>query len=108
LLSRSGESGESTDAMLQKARAEASLPRVLQPPENVESSAPRPLEPEAAAILEKELRNPGDVSTILEHRDRFEVYRLIEITPAAWRVEAVRLAKEDFDGWYERARRKGR
>jgi hypothetical protein len=82
-----------TEELLGKAKDEASLPRVLSPPE-------------VAAVLEKELKRPGDVTTILEERDRFEVVRLIAITKESRRVDAVRFPKVDFDSWLkERARR---
>ena len=58
-----------------------------------------------ARVLEKELTKPGDVTTILETRDRFEVFRLLAVTDASWKVEAVRVAKLDFDAWFEKARR---
>ena len=57
-----------------------------------------------AAVLEKELKRPGDVTTILEERHAFEVFRLVEVTTESWRVEAVRLPKLDFDSWLERQR----
>ena len=57
-----------------------------------------------AAVLEKELKRPGDVTTILEERDGFEVFRLVEVTTQSWRVEAVRFPKLDFDSWLERQR----
>jgi len=47
----------------------------------------------------------GDVSTIFEYRDRFEVYRLLEATPSIWRVETVRFPKKEFDSWYDAERR---
>ena len=100
-LSRKSDSGESTEAMLEQARADASVPRVLEPKQEVKEPRPLPLEPQAAAVLEKELHKPGDISTILEYRDRFEVYRLLGITPSTWRVEMVHFPKRDFDSWYE-------
>lgn len=60
-------------------------------------------DPAAPAVLERQLRRPGDVSTILEHRDRFDVYRLLAITREAWKVEAVRVPKADFHRWLEGA-----
>jgi len=99
-LSRSAGTPEETDEMLRKAQAESSVPRVLTPGAPTETPKTVPLEPEAAALLEKELKKPGDVSTILEYRDRFEVYKLLEIKPATWRVNVVRFPKEDFDKWY--------
>ena len=82
-----------TEKMLEDAKT-------LKPGEPPKASAPILLEPEALAVLEKELHRPGEISTILEYRDRFEVYRLLEAQPATWRVEAVRFSKEDFDAWY--------
>ena len=63
------------------------------------------VEHEMARVLEKELTKPGDVTTILEQRDRFEVFRLLAVTEESWKVEAVRVAKVDFDAWFEKARR---
>lgn len=62
------------------------------------------VEPEARAVVARELKKPGDVSTILEYRDRFEVYRLIAATPSAWRVAMVRIPKQTFDAWYASVR----
>ena len=58
-----------------------------------------------ARVLEKELTKPGDVTTILETRDGFEVFRLLAVTDESWKVEAVRVVKLDFDAWFEKARR---
>jgi hypothetical protein len=102
VLSRKAEPGPATEELLGKAKEEASVPRVLSPPKSVEPGAPVSLDPEVAAILEKELKRPGDVTTILEERDQFEVFRLTAITDETWKVEAVRFPKLDFDSWLER------
>lgn len=104
MLSRQANPAQSTEEMLQHAQTEAVVPRVIKPGAEREPSAPLPLDPEATALLEKELHQPGDVSTILEYRDHFEVYRLIDATPERWRVEAVDFPKEDFDSWYASVR----
>jgi hypothetical protein len=107
-LSRATSEGPSTDEMLRRAQAESSLPRILTTPtEKPSDNAPFPIEPELAKVLEKELPQPGEVTTILEFPDRFDVYRLIERSDDAWRVEAVSFPKVDFDSWFERERLKG-
>jgi hypothetical protein len=78
-----------TEEILAEAQKAAALPRVLEPPRKRESNAPIPVEPELAAVVERELVKPGDVTTILEERDRFEVFRLVERTAGAWKVEAI-------------------
>lgn len=62
-----------------------------------------PLHPEAARVLESQLRHAGDVSTVLSEQHRFTVYRLIEATPEAWTVEAAIFAKRDFESWFREA-----
>jgi len=103
VISRKGEA-TSTDAMLKQAQAESALRRVLTSAEDRPES-PRPIEPEAAALLEKQLRKPDDVSNILEYSDRFEVYRLLENTSSTRRVELVVVPKRDFDEWYASVRK---
>jgi len=106
LLRRKPEVAPDTDELLRKAQAETSLPRVLAAKESGEANAPGSVDPEMARVLEKELKKAGDVTTILEERDRFEVFRLIAITKESWRVDAVRFPKVDFDSWLKgRARR---
>ncbi len=63
-------------------------------------------DPEVTVVLERELKLPGDVTTILEERDCFEVFRLIAITEESWKVEAVRFPKLEFDSWLESQIRK--
>jgi hypothetical protein len=63
--------------------------------------------PEVARVLEKDLHKPGDVTTILEDLDRFEVYRLRSITPAHWNVERVVIPKRDYYQWFEKERVRG-
>ena len=58
-----------------------------------------------ATVGYKELKKSGDVTTILEERDRFSVLRLIAVTEDSWTVEAVRFPKVDFDEWFEKARK---
>jgi hypothetical protein len=65
---------------------------------------PVPIVPELAAVLEKELRKPGDVTTVLEERDQFRVFRLLVATKETWKVEAVVYPKVDFDAWFTKAR----
>ena len=63
-----------------------------------------PVAPEMAKVLETQLKAKGDVTTILEERDRFSVFRLVRADSSAWVVEAVRVPKRDFDRWFETAR----
>jgi hypothetical protein len=102
LARRKGEAAPTTDEMLGKAKEESSVPRVLSPPKETESSGPVTLDPEVTAVLERELKRPGDVTTILEERDCFEVFRLIAVTKESWKLDAVRFPKVDFDSWLER------
>lgn len=93
-----------TEDILAQAQKDAALPRVLERPRKTDNSAPVSVEPEMAAILERELKKPGDVTTILEERERFSVFRLIERTPDAWKVEGVTFPKVEFDSWFEKTR----
>ncbi len=105
-LRRKAETPPSTDEILAKAQSEATGPRILGGPEGrAPENEPLPTDPEVASVLEKELAKPGDVTTILEERDRFEVYRLIAATAETWNVEAVSFPKLDFDAWFEKQRR---
>jgi hypothetical protein len=99
LLRRAAQPSPTTDELLGEAKKDSDLPRVIQPPTVARETGPVPVEPELAAVLEKELRKPGDVTTILEERDRFEVFRLVAITQESWKVEAVRFPKADFESW---------
>ena len=103
VLARGGRPANTEDILAQ-ARKDAALPRVLEPPRSMSSSAPVPVDPQLAAVLERELVKPGDVTTILEERDRFSVFRLIEKPRVSWRVEAVTFPKVDFDTWFEKVR----
>ncbi len=105
-LRRGGAPAPTTGEMLGEVRAQASLPRILDSSPATSKEGPLPVDPEVAAVLEKELKRPGDVTTILEERDRFEVFRLIEKTPEEWKVDAVRYSKLDYDAWLERERQK--
>lgn len=100
VLSRRGTPDGAMDELLEKARAEAVVPRVLRPPDEPPQSAPAALHPEAAAALEAQLLRPGDVSTVLSEWDQFAVYRLIESTDEAWTVEAGVFPKRDFESWF--------
>jgi len=63
------------------------------------------VDPEIAAVLERELRRPRDVTTILEERDRFTVYRLVETTADTWKVQAAVFPKRDFEIWFAQQKR---
>jgi hypothetical protein len=103
LLRRGAQPSPTTDELLGEAKKDSELPRVIQPPEKDRETGPVPVEPELAAVLEKELRKPGDVTTILEERDRFRVFRLLAVTKETWKVEAVVYPKVEFDAWLTRA-----
>ena len=103
LLRRKPEVAPDTDELLRKAQAETSLPRVLAAKESGEANAPGSVDPEMARVLEKELKKAGDVTTILEERDRFEVFRLVTSDAGEWLVEAVQVPKSDFDRWLDAA-----
>src|SRR5664280_1308750 len=77
-LSRRSEAAAGTDEMLTQARADAIGPKIL-PPAGPDPKEDQPLvpDPEMAKVLEKELRVKGDVTTILEERNRFSVFRLV-------------------------------
>ena len=67
-----------TDELLAKARSETSGQKILTPDEpGKKNDAPVPVDPEMANVLEKELKKKGDVTTILEERNRFSVFRLV-------------------------------
>lgn len=104
LLRRAAQPSPTTDELLGEAKKDSDLPRVIQPPKKERETGPVSVDPELAAVLEKELRRPGDVTTILEERDQFRVFRLLAVTKEAWRVEAVVYPKVDFDAWLKRAR----
>jgi hypothetical protein len=91
------------DEVLRDAKADASLPRLIVPTET-SPPAPLDLDPEVAAVLEQQLQRPGDVTTIIETHDRFEVLRLVEATDDTWKVQAVGFPKIDFEVWFEKQR----
>lgn len=105
---RQSEKAPTAEELLGKAKEDSSLPRVLAPGKDLERerAGPVSLDPEVTAVLEKELKRPGDVTTILEERDCFEVFRLIAISGDSWKLDAVRYAKRDFDSWLEKQRKK--
>jgi hypothetical protein len=98
-LARRPESSVDVRAWLAETRAQTRGPRVLSSPEQrpqPRPERPMPLHPDAARVLEVQLRRSGDVSTILSEPDRFAVYRLIEATEESWTVEAAVFPKRDF------------
>ena len=54
-------------------------------------------------VLEKELKAKGDVTTILEERNRFSVFCLVRSDPQEWLVQAVVVPKREFDRWLDDA-----
>ena len=104
LLSRRSSGPFDTREALDKARKESAGPRVLTIDPKPSDKTPLPTEPALAKVLEKELEKPGDVTTILEHSDRFDVYRLLSISSERWKVEAVSFPKLDFDQWFDQIR----
>jgi len=96
----------STEALLAAAKAEsASGPRVLTPSSPRPADAPETVSPDVGGVLDKQLRTPGDVTTILEEPDQFEVFRLLERAADLLTLEVVRVPKRDFEGWFEATRR---
>jgi hypothetical protein len=104
-LSRTGARSPTTDELFERSKAEAALPRVLATPGVPGRDDPMPVDPEMAAVLERELVKPGDVTTILEERDRLSVFQLKEKTRSGWIVDALTFPKVDFDSWFEKVRR---
>lgn len=104
LLTRHNNPAANIDALLAKTKADASGPRVLGPAEPVTRDEPIAIDPELEAVLEKRLVRLGDVTTILEQAASFDVFRLLATTEEAWKVEAVRCPKVDFEGWFETVR----
>jgi hypothetical protein len=98
-LTSESDAGPGLDEMLTKAKSEAKGPRVLTPPKERAKDAPFPAPPELIAVLEKELKKPGDVTTILEDRQQFQVFRLVERQGPVFKLEAVNVPKRPFDVW---------
>lgn len=95
-----------TDGLLAAAKAEAGTgPRVLTPPSPPPTNVPEPVSHEVGAVLGRQLLRPGDVTTILEERDQFEVYRLVERARDTLTVERVQVPKRDLETWFTAARR---
>jgi hypothetical protein len=107
-IARGGAAALPAGEMLKQAKAESkgtkALPR--EEPAGDPVDRPIPVDPEMAKVLEKELKSKGDVTTILEERDRFSVFRLVAISTDEWLVEGVQVPKTDFEAWFERAARK--
>jgi len=57
-------------------------------------------------VLERELKAKGDVTTILEERDRFSVFRLVRSDPGEWLVDGVQVPKCDLERWLDEAAKK--
>ncbi len=106
-LSRRGAGAPGADEMLARARADATGPKILSPAGPETNEEPLAPDPEMAKVLEKELKAKGDVTTILEERNRFSVFRLVTPDAGEWLVEAVRVSKRDFDRWLDAAARPG-
>ena len=102
LLSRIAEAPVSTEEMLSDAKARSRPPAKIEPPAAPRNDRPIPLDAEVRGVLERELKFPADVTTILEERSAFVVYRLVAVTPSSWRVDAIEVAKVDFDSWFAR------
>jgi hypothetical protein len=101
-LSRRSPQTGGTDELLAKARADAAGSKLLPPGDpGKPDDAPIAVDPEMATVLGRELRAKGDVTTILEERDRFSVFRLVTANADEWLVEGVRVPKRDFEGWME-------
>ena len=97
-LSRKAEPA-GTDELLAKAQRDAAGPKPPVPAEPEKTGAPLPVDPEMARVLERELKANGDVTTILEERDRFSVFRLVAAGPDDWLVEGIQVPKRNFEEW---------
>ncbi len=101
LLRRRPAPPATTEELMQEAKGRAVVSRAMPAtPRHVSRSAPSDVDPEVAAALRQQLRKPGDVTTILEERGHFEVYRLVSSTPEVWKVQAIAFPKVDFEGWF--------
>lgn len=98
LLPGSG-SAISTERLLAEAKAGRGEGRTVAGDPRM--GGPEPVGPELAALPEKELVRPGDVSRILEGQDRFTVFRLVQRTDEAWGVDALVVEKLPLDPWLE-------
>lgn len=76
-------------------------PRLIGNSRASSSESPPSVDPALARVLETQLKKPGDVTTILEERDRFLVFRLLSLTKSEWTVLAFQKSKLDFEDWYE-------
>jgi hypothetical protein len=68
-------------------------------------NVPEPVSHELGVVLDGQLRRPGDVTTILEQRDQFEVYRLVERAGDTLTIERVQVPKCDLESWFAAVRR---
>src|SRR5262249_10254125 len=93
-----------TAQLLEKSRAEATGPRLIVGEKELSADSALAVDPEMAQVLEKELKKPGDVTTILEERERFSVFRLQSLTVNEWTVRAFQIAKRDFETWFEKVK----
>jgi hypothetical protein len=102
-ISRQPAIGMTTEALLSTAKARSTGPQPLSPAptERERVSA----EPALLPVLETQLRRPGDVTTIVEDRQQFRVFRLIDATSENWRVDVVAFPKVGFESWFEKAAR---
>jgi hypothetical protein len=57
------------------------------------------LDPEQAAVLEKHLENPGDVSPIIETTEGFSIYEALEITSYFWKVRLCYIPRRSYEKW---------
>lgn len=89
----------SLDDMLTKAMSPAEQPHTPGPGTEPGVEAPLPISPELQSVLDRELKRPGDVTTILEDREAFQVMRLIARRKARFTVEVVAVPKRSFDEW---------
>jgi hypothetical protein len=100
-LSRPTGTGPAISA--EKLLADAKAGRVEDRPSANDSrrGGPEPVSAALAAILEKELVRPGDVTRIAEDLDRFSVFRLVRRTDEAWVVDGFEVSKLPFHPWLE-------
>ena len=100
-ISRMRDEAAATEQRQNKSGAEAWVPPLPDRSGPPSAESPVPVDPEMAAVLQKELKKSGDVTTILEERTRFSVFRLQSLTESEWRVEAFEISKRDFEAWFQ-------
>jgi len=61
------------------------------------------LNPELCEVLKTQLRKAGDVSSVIETPEGFNIYRAKELTAEHWRVEAAFIPRKSYDVWLRKS-----